>query len=145
MDQRRRGETIVSEILEQERHERGYARSEADVMQAMARAVLDSDYNANGYTTRAQADRLGHLLDLAPDRLLLDVGSGCGWPGLYLAARHGCSVVAIDPVVTGVATAHRRIAGDAMTDRAWAVAGTAEALPLRPASADAVVHTDVMC
>lgn len=135
----------MSEILERERHERGYARAEADVMQAMARAVLDSDYHANGYTTRAQADHLGELLDLAPGRLLVDVGSGCGWPGLYLASQHGCSVVTIDPVVTGVETAHRRIAEDAMTDRAWSVAGTAEALPLRPASADAVVHTDVMC
>lgn len=135
----------MGEILERERHERGYARSEADVMQAMVRAVLDSDYHANGYTTRTQADRLGELLDLAPGRLLVDVGSGCGWPGLYLAVRHGCSVVTIDPVMTGVTTARRRILDDAMTDRAWAVTGTAEALPLRPGSADAVVHTDVMC
>ncbi|MDH3299320.1 MAG: methyltransferase domain-containing protein [Acidimicrobiia bacterium] len=135
----------MSEILERDRHERGYARSEADVVQAIGRVVLDTDYHANGYTTRAQADRLGDVLDLAPGRVLVDVGSGGGWPGLYLARRHGCSVIAIDPVVTGVQTAHRRIVDDAMTGRAWAVAGTAAALPVRPASVDAVVHTDVMC
>lgn len=135
----------MSEILERDRHERGYARSEADVVQAIGRVVLGTDYHANGYTTRAQADQLGDLLDLAPGRILLDVGSGGGWPGLYLASRHGCSVIAIDPVVIGVLTAHRRIVDDAMTGRAWAVAGTAAALPVRPASVDAVVHTDVMC
>ncbi len=135
----------MSEILERVRHERGYARSASEVLQAIGRAALDSDYHANGYTTRAQADRLGELLDLAPGRLLLDVGSGCGWPGLYLALRHGCAVVTVDPVLTGVRTAHGRIIEDAMSDRAWAVAGAAEALPVRPASGDAVVHTDVMC
>lgn len=135
----------MSEVLERDRHERGYARSGADVLQAIGRAVLGTDYNANGYTTRAQADRLGDLLDLAPGRLLLDVGSGCGWPGLYLADRHDCAVIALDPVLSGVRTAHRRIGDDAMTGRAWALAATAEALPVRPSSVDAVVHTDVMC
>lgn len=135
----------MSEILERDRHERGYARSESDVLRAIERAALDSDYHANGYTTRAQADRLGDLLDLAPGHLLLDVGSGCGWPGLYLASRHGCSVVSVDPVLAGVQTAHRRIVADALSDRAWAVAGAAETLPVRPGSVDAIVHTDVLC
>ncbi|MDH4280884.1 MAG: methyltransferase domain-containing protein [Acidimicrobiia bacterium] len=135
----------MSEILEQERHEQGYARSEADVLRVIERAVLDSDYHANGYTTRAQADRLGDLLELAPGHLLLDVGSGCGWPGLYLAARTGCSVVTVDPVMAGVRTAHRRIGDDTMSERAWAVAGTADQVPLRQGSVDAIVHTDVMC
>ncbi len=135
----------MSGILERDRHARGYARSEADVVQAMARSVLDSDYHANGYTTRAQADRLGEVLDLEPDHLLLDVGSGAGWPGLYLADRHGCRVVTVDPVTAGVSTAHRRIVADAMSERAWAVVGAAQNLPLRPGSVDAAVHTDVMC
>jgi len=135
----------MAEILERERHEQNYARSEANVVQAIGQTALNTDYHANGYTTRAQADRLGDLLDLGPGHLLLDVGSGCGWPGLYLAARHGCSVLTVDPVVTGVRTARRRIVDDAATERAWAVAGAAEALPVRPGSVDAVVHTDVMC
>lgn len=135
----------MSEIVERERHERRYARAEADVLRAMEREVLDSDYHANGYTNRAQADLLGGLLDLAPGRLLLDIGSGCGWPGLYLARRHECAVVVVDPVVAGVGIARSRAVDDDMANRAWAVAGAAEDLPLRSGSVDAIVHTDVMC
>ena len=135
----------MSDLIEKDRHERRYARSEAEVLQAMEREVLGTDYHANGYTTRTQADRLGDLLDLGPGRILLDVGSGCGWPGLYLARRHGCSVVTVEPVMTGAMSARRRAVDDEMTDRAWSAIGSAAALPLRPGSVDAVVHTDVMC
>ena len=135
----------MSEILEHEQHEQRYVRSDAEVLRAMERTVLGSDYGANGYTTRSQADRIGDLLDLGPGRLLLDVGSGCGWPGLYLAERHGNAVVTVDPVRVGVEKARRRIADDALTEQAWATAGVAEHLPLRSGSVDAVVHTDVMC
>ncbi len=135
----------VSSIVEAERHQQRYARAEADVLRAMEREVLDSDYLANGYTTRAQADLLGDALDLGPGRLLLDVGAGCGWPGLYLATRHGCSVVVVDPIVTGVETARRRTIDDGITDQASTAVASAEGLPFRPASVDAIVHTDVMC
>jgi len=111
--------------------------------------VLGSDFRANGYTTRAQADTLGELLSLSSGDLLVDLGSGCGWPGLYLAAKHDCRVLSVDPVVEGSRVAARRAVDDGLAlptvDRAWSVVGLGERLPIRSATVDAVVHTDVLC
>jgi cyclopropane fatty-acyl-phospholipid synthase-like methyltransferase len=44
----------------------------------------------------AQADTLAGELRLSAGDRLLDLGSGRGWPGLYLAASSGCQVVPSD-------------------------------------------------
>jgi len=107
--------------------------------------VLGSDYGANGYTTRSQADALGELLGLGHRQLLVDLGSGCGWPGLYLGFKHGCRVLSVDPVAEGSRVAADRVDADGLTARAWSVVGFAEDLPVRTGVADAVIHTDVVC
>ena len=43
--------------------------------------VLGSDYQANGYTTVAQADELARVLELGAGDRLLDVGPASIWPG----------------------------------------------------------------
>ena len=60
------------------------------------RRVLGSDCGASGYTTRGQAERVGEALDLDAASRLLDLGAGCGWPGLYLGSTTGCRVVSSD-------------------------------------------------
>ena len=60
--------------------------SEPAFRRAEAR-VIGSGYSAAGYTTIDQADRLARLLGLGPGKLLVDIGSGAGWPGAYLAAK----------------------------------------------------------
>ena len=107
--------------------------------------AVGSDYGNAGFTTAAQADVLADLLDLKPGELLLDVGSGAGWPGLYLARRSGCRVVVSDLSEAGMAQAVRRAATDDMAARAHAVVATARRLPFRPEQFDAIVHTDLLC
>lgn len=114
------------------------------VLTAMERAVIGDDYGANGYTTAEQVERLGRLLALTPRDRVLDIGTGKGWPGLRLAHDHGCAVVASDVPVAGLRAGLGRVRGDGRL-RAWFAAARAEALPFRPASFDAVVHTDVLC
>lgn len=109
------------------------------------REALGSDYGGNGYTTVAQADDLGVVLDIGPGERLLDLGSGCGWPGLYLAARHGCEIVTADPVADGATTSVARSARDGLQRRHVAVIAMGGQLPFRSRSFDAIVHTDVMC
>ena len=128
-----------------ERFAERYAVSGADPILAVEAETLGSDYRANGYTTVEQADELGELLELGPGRVLLDVGAGCGWPGLYLAKRLGCSVMTMDPVAEGIAVAKARTESDSTADRGWVAVADAIDLPLRRRSVDAVVHTDLLC
>ncbi|MBT5138291.1 MAG: class I SAM-dependent methyltransferase [Acidimicrobiaceae bacterium] len=107
--------------------------------------TLGSDYQANGYTTMEQADRLRNELELQPGKVLVDLGSGCGWPGLYLAQSAGCAVISIDPVAEGCATANRRLIRDGLVSPSASIRGDAESIPIRPASVDAVTHGDLLC
>ena len=107
--------------------------------------MIGGDWGANGYTTIAQADQLGALLNLRQGSLLLDVGAGRGWPGLYLATTTGCSVVLTDVPMEGLSVAHERSRQDELDDRAWCINANARDLPFRAGTFDAVVHTDVLC
>jgi protein-L-isoaspartate O-methyltransferase len=132
-------------LLETERFGQRYAASCNVASRAAELEALGSDYSATGYTTREQADELGYLLALGPGSVLLDIGAGCGWPGLYLATAFGCSVISADPIIEGAAAARDRISRDGVESRALALLGTGEHLPIRTGSIDAIVHADVMC
>lgn len=133
------------ELLDSERFAQRHEASGQAGPLAVEREALGSDYRATGYTTRAQADELGRTLDLRPGKLLVDVGAGCGWPGLYLATTFGCSVISTDPLPEGAAAARDRIVADALQDRAVSVVATGDHLPVHNGSADAIVHSDVLC
>ncbi len=107
--------------------------------------ALGSDFGANGYTTRAQADELGDLLALGPGRMLLDLGSGCGWPGIHLARRSGCRLVSVDPIEEGVRRTAARADAEGLAARSLALLGTGEHLPIASGTVDALVHGDVLC
>ena len=107
--------------------------------------ALDADYGSTGYTTRAQADDLARHLRLEPGDLLADVGSGSGWPGLYLAQQTGCRVVGTDLPFDGLQRARARATTDGLTDRASHVLATGRSQPFHAGCFDAVVHTDVLC
>lgn len=111
---------------------------------AIEREVFGANVGANGYTTIAQADDLANRLGLRSGMRLLDVGAGRGWPGLHLAKKSGCEVVASDvpsaAVRGAVALARRR----RVLRRCCFVLADGARLPFRPRTFDAVVHTDVL-
>jgi SAM-dependent methyltransferase len=122
-----------------------YREERVDIVRAIEQRVIGGDWGANGYTTSGQADDLADRLNLRPGDLLLDLGAGRGWPGLYLAATTGCSVVLTDVPREALTVAAARIRAERLDDRAWCVNASARDLPFRAACFDAVVHTDVLC
>jgi len=136
---------LREEIETRTEHDGRYASADLPALVAVEHQVLGSDYGANGYTTHAQAARLAEALGLGPGRRLLDLGAGCGWPGLYLARSTGCAAVLTDLTATGMAVARARTRRDGLAGRVATVVASARHLPYRPDCFDAVVHTDVLC
>lgn len=136
--------TSDEELETQERFRLWY-ELESDTLAEIEQAVIGADYGANGYTTRAQVDDIIRRVHIGPSDRVLDVGTGRGWPAIYLAHTTGCSVVASDLPVEGLAIGKRRAATDGLAARVAFVLGRAETLPLREDAFDVVIHTDVLC
>lgn len=115
------------------------------VLADIERTVIGADYGANGYTTRAQVDDIAVRLGLSRATRVLDIGTGRGWPALYLAATRGCEVVGSDVPVEGLRVGARRAARDGLAHLVCFVAASGDALPLRVGAFDVVVHTDTLC
>ncbi len=126
-----------------DRFREAYGR-DGGVLAEIEAAVTGAVYGANGYTTRRHADLLAERLALGPGRRLLDVGTGCGWPGIYLAETTGCDVVLTDVPFEGLRRAVAR-AHSLGLERAAVVASTGESPPFAAASFDAICSTDVLC
>jgi cyclopropane fatty-acyl-phospholipid synthase-like methyltransferase len=107
--------------------------------------VIGAAWGAIGYTTLAQADELHDHLALDAGSRLLDVGTGRGWPGLYLARRAGCAVVATDLPLAALRKAGARAAREGLGERAAMVVASGSSLPFPPGTFDGIVHTDVLC
>jgi ubiquinone/menaquinone biosynthesis C-methylase UbiE len=106
--------------------------------------VIGGVFGANGYTTKAQVDELIRDLHLSRDSRVLDVGAGRGWPSLYIAESVGCEVVMADIPEPGLRIALARADEKQIGGSVHPIMATAERLPLRSRSFDAVVHTDVL-
>ena len=120
-----------------------YASAGASPLRELERRVFGSDYGGNGYTNIVAADQLAELLRLERSSVLLDIGTGAGWPGLYLAQKSGCRVVLADIPKEGLAVAQKRAAEDGIDSHS--VNADGQYLPFRKASFDAVTHADVLC
>lgn len=104
--------------------------------------VLGTSYHPGGLTLTR---RLGHLVDLQPGQLVLDVASGPGRTALLLAQEYG---VLVDGVDLGEASVHRAAqAAEAggVADRVRFRVGDAERLPFDDATFDAIICECAFC
>ena len=121
-----------------------YGRELSRAERAVEREVFGSAAGINSYTTPAQTELLADALRLRPGVQLLDVGSGSGWPALYLAQRTGCDAVLTDVPVAGIRSAAARASDRRLLGRCAFVAASGTDLPFRSRSFDAVAHSDVL-
>jgi hypothetical protein len=91
-----------------------YRNTPSPLTRQIEQRVIGADWGANGFTTMDQADTLTRELHLSAADRLLDLGSGRGWPGLYLAARTGCRVVLTDLPLEGLRVAANRAASEGL-------------------------------
>jgi SAM-dependent methyltransferase len=124
--------------------ERYRARATVDILDDIERRVIGEVWGASGYTTVAEAARMLGRLDLRPETRLLDIGSGFGWPGLFLARESGCEVIVTDMPTEGLEISVTR-ANAENVKLLGAVACSGRYLPFADRSFDAIVHTDVLC
>ncbi len=117
----------------------------SDIMLGIERAVCGCDYGCTSWTTRGETGAIIKLLGLAKGVRLLDIGSGAGWPALYLAQESGCDAVLTDLPPQGLEAAKKRAEADGLADRCEVVQADGAALPFDDASFDAIYHSDVLC
>jgi ubiquinone/menaquinone biosynthesis C-methylase UbiE len=137
--------TVKDELQARALFDQRYGAALPPIARQIEQRVIGGDWGANGYTTMTQADTLARELDLSAADRLLDLGTGRGWPGLYLATRTGCAVVLTDLPLEGLRAAANRATSEPLAAQTGMVAAAASALPFRAGSFDAVIHTDVLC
>lgn len=114
-------------------------------MRRVEEAVLGCDYGGTSWTTREQAIQMIESLGVWPNQHLLDIGSGSGWPALFVADQSGCDVTLVDIPLNALGQARARADKDSIADRVNAIAASGAALPFGDATFDVVSHSDVLC
>jgi len=122
-----------------------YSHFTKRVLETIRKETFGQDIGQNSWTTIDEYDRFLSWLDLRPEHHLLEVASGSGRPGLYVANRAGCRVTGIDANEAGVATATQSAADSNQADRVtFTVANANSPLPFDGDSFDAILCIDSM-
>ena len=122
-----------------------YSHFTRQVLEKIREETFGQDIGQNSWTTVDEYDRFLSWLDLRPEHHVLEIASGSGGPGLYVAKRTGCSVTGIDANEAGVATATQSTADSNQADRVtFTVANANSRLPFDDDSFDAILCIDSM-
>jgi len=115
------------------------------VLEAVREETFGVDIGQNSWVTVEEYDLFLSWLGPGAGDHVLEIASGSGGPGLYLARTTGCRVTGIDSNESGVATATRLAARSGLADRVrFSVADAGAALPFADGSFDALLCIDSM-
>jgi cyclopropane fatty-acyl-phospholipid synthase-like methyltransferase len=129
-------------------HVRLYASAYAgfSAREQVRRLTYGDDLGQSGWLTVEELERFAEWLHLQAGSRLLDVGCGSGGPALHLAETVGASVLGVDVLEEGIATATQQAQERGLDDRASFVRIDVRGrLPFEDASFDAVLSIDAMC
>lgn len=108
----------------------------------IVRRLLGESFHPGG---TALTERLGVLLGLSSDSLVLDAASGNGTSAVFLTQQFGCSVVGVDLSTENVARAAAEAHRCGLADRLRFEVGDAERLPLEESVVDAIICECAFC
>jgi SAM-dependent methyltransferase len=108
----------------------------------IVRRLLGESFHPGG---TALSERLGALLELSADHVVLDAASGNGTTALFLAKRFGCRLVGVDLGAGNVARATTEADRRGLADRVRFQVGDAEQLPIDDSAIDAVICECAFC
>ena len=120
-----------------------YRSADSPAVAELEHRVLGSSSGGNSFTDVADAHVLAELLHLDATSVLLDVGTGSGWPGVFFAQETGCQVILTDLAVDGLSVDAQRAIQEGVS--AELVAARGAALPFGPDTFDGVILSDVLC
>ena len=125
-----------------------FTQPESSVEAQVWAQVLGEEYPAElapySYTTRTELARMAREVRVAPGDLLVDVGSGRGGPGLWVAATTGASYCAVDIAQPGLDEVRRRAERLGLDERVQTRLGRFEELPFAAGEAAAVMSVDAL-
>jgi ubiquinone/menaquinone biosynthesis C-methylase UbiE len=107
-----------------------------------AKILLGESFHPGGVWL---TERLGVLLGLTPESLVLDVASGNGTSAFYIVERFGCRIVGIDYSARNVDAANAAAHNKGVAARVRFEQADAERLPVEDGSFDALVCECAFC
>src|SRR5262245_58071951 len=123
-----------------------YAHFSSRAEAAVRQHAFGEDIGQSSWMTAADWLRFSDQAHVREDGHVLEVGSGSGGPGVYLAGARGCRVTGIDLNEHGACNGLHLAAAQGLADRVTChVADASRPLPFASATFDAVLSNDAMC
>ncbi len=108
----------------------------------LAKVLLGDSFHPGGLELTA---RLGTLLNLGPQSIVLDVASGRGTSAIFIAQNFGCHVLGVDYGPRNVELAREAASAAGLGHKVRFECGDAESLQLQDASFDAIICECAFC
>lgn len=127
-------------------YDHAYGDYTSDAEAAVRRETYGEDLGQTSWMTAPEWLELADRCGIGAGSDVLEVGSGSGGPGVYLAQQRGCRLTGVDINRHGVENANSLATARGVADRVqFQVVDASEPLPFPDGRFDAIVANDAMC